>query len=336
MIGFRTASARRRALAIVLYAAALWLGGCDKAPSAEKPPAEEAKVADAQEASEDVVLTSDQAGKMGLVVEPVKSADYIAETLGYGVVMAHDAIAGAVAELTTARLTERQSRAALERSQRLAGTPGATSADVADNASRQAATDTAAVLLAEQRLSGIIGFGHPWKPDENDSILRELASGRIKLLRATFPLGALPGAVPKSLRTARLDADQALTRAVGWEVNSVWDAPADAGMPGRSVFGLLKSSDAAEGERLLVWASGSGAALSGVLIPASAVVISDGKTWCFVERKSLAYHRQALDTARPLTDGYFVTDGIMAGDKLVISGAGLLLARATNPSSEAE
>jgi hypothetical protein len=37
-----------------------------------------------------------------------------------------------------------------------------------------------------------------------------------------------------------------------------------------------------------------------------------------------------------VVDGYFVTEGIAAGDKVVTAAAGLLLARETNPSSEAD
>jgi len=47
-----------------------------------------------------------------------------------------------------------------------------------------------------------------------------------------------------------------------------------------------------------------------------------------------------VDTSRPLNtgeegDGYFVT-GIKPGDKIVVDGAGLLLAHEVNPSTEAE
>ena len=80
---------------------------------------------------------------------------------GFGIVIPHDTIATAVAELTTAQAAARQSRAALERAQRLIGTPGAMSADAVESAARQAETDSAALALAEQRLTTIIGAGPP-------------------------------------------------------------------------------------------------------------------------------------------------------------------------------
>ncbi len=161
-------------------------------------------------------------------------------------------------------------------------------------------------------------------------LLQDLASGKVKLLRATFALGAPLPVMPASLRVARLDAG------TGWSVHPVWSAPADANLPGRSFFAVLKDSDAGEGERLLVWAPGSGPAQPGVTIPAAAVVISDGRYWCYVETKPGVYVRREVATDRPLGSDYFVTQGLAAGDRVVTTGAGLLLARELNPSTEAD
>jgi hypothetical protein len=99
---------------------------------------------------------------------------------------------------------------------------------------------------------------------------------------------------------------------------------------------VLKGGDASEGERLLVWAPGPGPSQPGVLVPAAAVVISDGKYWCYVEQKPRIYVRREIATDRPFDAGYFVTQGIAAGDKVVTAAAGLLLAREMNPSTEAD
>jgi hypothetical protein len=158
------------------------------------------------------------------------------------------------------------------------------------------------------------------------------------LLRATFPLGALEGSRPATLRAARLVALSPgdAHPAQGWSLDSVWPAPADASLPGRSFFGLLKNADAGEGERLLVWAPGTGPSQRGVVVPATCLVISDAKYWCYVETSPHVYVRRQIETDRPVSDGYFVTEGIAAGDKVVTAAAGMLLARETNPSSEAD
>jgi hypothetical protein len=325
----------------------LGLTGCHRTPPAENAkgadtaqdaPREETQKDGAAEGAEGVTLTREQADKLGVATEPAKLIQYTAETSGFGIVTPHDTIATAVAELTTAQAALRQSHASLERAHRLIGTPGAMSADAVESAARQAETDGAALALAGQRLTAVIGAGPAGEVAKNGPALHELASGKIKLLRATFPLGALQGSTPVTLRAAHLDAlsPGAPHPAQGWSLNSVWAAPADATLPGRSFFGLLKNSDAGEGERLLVWAPGTGPSQHGVVVPADSLVISDGKYWCYVETKPYVYVRRQINPDRPVADGYFVTAGIAVGDKMVTAAAGLLLARETNPSTEAD
>jgi hypothetical protein len=43
-----------------------------------------------------------------------------------------------------------------------------------------------------------------------------------------------------------------------------------------------------------------------------------------------------MATLRPLDEGYFVTEGFSAGQRVVSSAAALLLARELNPSTEAQ
>jgi hypothetical protein len=319
-----TAVSNAIALVAVLGCGLLGLAGCQRAA-----PAEDAKAPATEATGEGVTLSAEQVGKVGIATAPAKAADYAPATLGYGVVIAHDTLAVAVAELATAQAAAAQSRAASQRAQRLAGTPGALSADTVESATRQVAADTAALALAQQRLSAVIGGGLPPGFAEGPA-LQDLASGKVKLLRATFPLGASLTATPASLRAAHLDA------VTGWTLRPVWTAPADANLPGRSFFALLKDSDAGEGERLLVWAPGTGPALHGVTVPASSLVISGGKYWCYVEGKAGVYVRREVTTDRPLGADYFVTQGVAAGDQVVTSGAGLLLAREMNPSTEAD
>ena len=341
MTSMTTNISRRARLAAPAVAAVAGLGLLLLAGCHRNPTAEDAKDADASQpaakeeaAKEGVTLTAEQATKLGVATQPAKATEYSAEITGYGVIVPHDAIAAAVAELTTAQAAQEQSRAAAARAQRLAGTPGAMSADAVETAARQVATDSAALTLAERRLSTVIGGG---PLAASGAVLQDLACGKVNLLRASFPLGALQGAAPGSLRAAPLGATSPATPQVaGWNLHPVWNAPADASLPGRSFFALLNGSDAGEGERVLVWAPGSGPAQRGVLVPATALVISEGKYWCYVEQKAGVYLRREVATDRPVGDGYVVTQGIAAGDKLVTAAAGLLLAREINPSTEAD
>ena len=320
----------RRASPLVWLSAMLF-SACHQA----EPPTsatDEPRAAAATDAESGVTLNAEEIQKMGLVTATAEAATFTPAAAGYGVVLAHDVIAQTVADVATAEAAAQQSRAALARAKSLAGTPGAFSAETHETAERQAAADQAALTLAQRRLSATFGQRQPWQDKQSGALLNAVASGNTKLIRATFSLGALTGTVPRSLRISRLDQSGT---GVSWKADTVWAAPADATIPGRSLFALLENSDAGEGERLEVWAA-VGAIESGLLVPQAAAVISDGKYWCYVEKQPGRFVRTAIDTSRPVTDGYFVKEGIVAGDRIVTVAAGLLLARETNPSPEAE
>jgi hypothetical protein len=328
-------------------AAMLLLCGCHKALSNEQKPAAGApgetpasagasqseakdKATTGEGSEEGVSLKPEEIEKMGIVTSEARAITSEPEAAGFGVVAAHETIAQAVAELRTAIAAAHQSHSALERSKRLAGTPGAMPADTQETAERQAAADRAALELARQRLSSTFGQNPPWRNAENSRELSVLASGQTKLVRVTFPLGSIDDTTPNSVRLAHINVTQV---GKSWQSNSVWRAPADASVPGRSFFAILKSGEVSEGDHLMAWAP-VGAPESGVLVPAAAALISAGKFWCYIEKEPGTFVRTEFDPGRPTPDGYFVKEGITAGDKIVTASAGQLLARESNPSTE--
>jgi hypothetical protein len=295
------------------------------------PPAEQEKERGAAQAP-GVTLTAAEIAKAGIVTAPAVATRHAPEVAGYAIVITREAIAQAVADLTTAAAVERQSRSALARGRGLAGTPGAMPIESQEAAERQATVDHAALVLAERRLSAIYGGNAPWKGNYNSPTLAALAAGESKLARVTFPLGALGAVTPATLRFARLGETQPDR---SFESLAVWSAPADASIPGRSFFAVLRGGDASDGEHLLARAS-VGEPDAGVLVPFSAAVISGGKYWCYVEAKPGSFVRTEIDTSMPTGAGYFVREGINPGAQIVIESAGFLLAREINPSTEAD
>ena len=277
-------------------------------------------------------LSADEQARLGLEKAPARPITFTPEVEGYALVMSHEAIAQAAAEVATARAAEGASHAALSRVERLKGTQGAIIAEGEEAVRRQAATDAAALALAERRLTAQLGQHAPWLEPAGAALLGELAEGRVKLVRITFALDASIPRTATGLRFARLEA---AAGAGTWASRQIWSAPADASVPGRSYFATLRGTDAAEGERLAAWAD-AGDAQPGMLIPAEALIISEGKTWCYLEKPVGAFVRVPIDTGRPTAGGYFVQDSIAAGDSVVTGGAGLLLARESSPGGAAE
>ena len=313
------------------WCAALLLAACRQgAPSEAVAPAPQKEQSASQ--SQGLTLEPEEVTKAGIAATPAASAMHVPESGGYALVVAREAIAQAFAELTSAAAVERASRAALARGRSLAGTPGAVPVESQEAAERQAAVDHAALVLAEQRLSATYGSNAPWQDNYASPLLSELAAGSRKLARVTFPLGALGAATPAKLRFSHLGAAPG---SGGFQSVSVWTAPADASIPGRSFFALLNGSDAGEGERLLARAP-TGAPEAGVLVPFPAVVISGGRYWCYVEVKPGTFVRTQIDTSAPTDDGYFVKAGVAPGAQIVTRSAAELLARELNPSPAAD
>jgi hypothetical protein len=331
---------------VATWAVALLLCGChasgEKA-SAEKPAASADKAAPsgdkaspssdrAEESSEGVALKPEEVEKLGIQTTPAQQITSAPEASGFAVVLAHETIAQALAELRTATAAARQSRAALARVKRLAGTPGAMPAETVEGAEEKAAADQATLDLARQRLSSTFGQNPRWAHGEITPELRALSSGQKKLVRVTFPLGAVGAELPAEVRLAHLGASQA---GQSWLARGVWSAPADATVPGRSFFAVVASGEASEGEHLMAWVP-VGAPEPGVLIPAAAAVMSQGQFWCYIEKKPGTFVRTGFDASRSTAEGYFVREGVSPGERIVTTAAGQLLARETNPSTEPE
>ena len=333
----------------VLAGLCLVLAACGKAPQTAgqglvaeaktaETPAANAKDADDDKKGGDedkdkdkegVTLTPEQIEKLGLTSQPAQALQYRSESAGYGVVLDHQSIAQAVADLQAAQATAQFSQASLERARKLQGTPGAVSADLEQTSEQKAAVDSAALMLTTEKLSSTWGMKPPWKGNIHDARVRALTHGDTQLVRVTLPLGSAPG-TPDELHGGRLGSSRSDATA---SLHPVWVAPADANIPGRSFFTLLPAGTVAEGERLQVWAP-SGAATPGVLIPTAALVLSGGKFWCYVEKTAGTFVRIEVDTSRPTTGGYAVTEDINPGDKVVITAASQLLAKETGSSEE--
>jgi hypothetical protein len=303
-----------------------------KPETAEPPSAAGGEAADEhREGPSPVVLTPQERARLGITTAPAQAATFTPMASGFGVVMSHEPIAQVAADLEVAAAAVGQSEAALSRAQHLAAGPGALGLDTLESLGKQTSSDRATLALARRKLTAVLGLQFPWQQAGVNAVLDALASGRAELVRATFPSGMLVGATPKSLRMIPYDPGAQSTM---WTADTVWDAPQDETLPGRSFFALVKTAGIPEGSHLQVLPVGSANGASGVLVPAAALVISNDAYWCYLEKKEGTFVRVPIDVSRPLGQGYFVSAGVAHGDPVVTSAAGLLLAREMNPSSE--
>ena len=69
----------------------------------------------------------------------------------------------------------------------------------------------------------------------------------------------------------------------------------------------------------------SGQSLNGVIVPEDAVVRANERAWIYVQTDETNFERRELILNRPTGGGWFVTNSIAPGDKVVVIGAQTLL-----------
>jgi membrane fusion protein, multidrug efflux system len=308
-------------LRVGIVAALLLLAGCGKS---DKPAEAEKEAAE----TPGLTLKAEEVASLGITVQPAEAAQFGSHVSGYGVVTALDTIAQADSDFLTAQAAAAQSQAAAARARSLStGEDAAVSREVAEAAQSKAAADAAALALARRKTEAAFGLRSPWRDAATrQALMQRLAAGATVLVRVSFP--ATGGAAPRNLEVSRMGADSKT-----WKAHTVWDAPADAAVPGRSFYALVDGSDLAQNERVTA-AIPTGAAQAGANIPAKALVFGESEAWVYVQTAPRTFLRTKVDISHPMGEGYFVTV-IKPGDKIVVGGAGLLLAHEVNPSTEA-
>jgi hypothetical protein len=245
-------------------------------------------------------------------------------------VLSIDALAQTDADLSVAEAAARASQAALERAEGLYKADTGVSRQVLETAQHQAATDAAQLALAQRKAIATWGHDAPWRDAAaRRAMMAKLASGDVALVRGTLPQGTGGDAVPP-MRVERLTPRPGDK---GWPATTVWSAPADPAVPGRSFYMLVENAKGLfQGDRVRVIAGGEN--VTGALVPAEAVLIAEGTTWVYVEDKPNYFVRQAVDISHPTPTGYIVTHGIQPGEKVVTEGAAHLLAKETGSEED--
>ena len=230
------------------------------------------------------------------------------------------------AQLQTAQAKLNASRTAFERAQRLYQDQQNISAAQLQAAEANFRVDEASVAGAETQLQNLASSAlQQWGTvlgralvDRTPMLLRLLQRQEV-LVQVTLPPGESLAEPP---RTAVAQSDNAIHAEIQYlspasrtdvriqGVSFYYTARADSGLlPGMNVVVVLPSGRAANGS----------------LIPASAVVWSQGKAWAYFRTGEQTFARREIATEAPAPDGGYIVKGLPDNAEVVAQGAQLLL-----------
>ncbi len=328
------------------------LGACSRAGEAPQDLQDGKDIKDSnggpEVKGEGVLVSAADRARLGIATAELQATERQGRSEGFATVISVEALGEIDADLAAARVAAVASRAALARAEALYADQVSVSLAAVETARQQAAADDAQVQRLERRLAlewGPSAAGSPFSAEASRRAwLDRLAVGRAALARVQFPLGTV---LPERTPTLHLESLAATVKTTSsptdrLAIERVWPAPEDPALPGPAFFALISGRALPQiGERLRAGADTSHLQ-HGVTIPESAIVLSGGSAWCFIEQPgeggSSRFVRRPVvgvdeggnstsaSLAGSTPGGTFAAAGFTAGEKVVVQGAGLLLA----------
>lgn len=321
-------------VAILAFSAWHLTQGREEAAESKPEHTEEAPATSGKAGEQVVVLDKAAEMKGGAVVAPLKTVSYHRQVQAYGVVLPLQGLIDLRNSIETARSQWEKAAATLETSRKEYERLKVLHADdrnVSDKALQTAEaawkTDEANVRAAHAALSAIEqNARQQWggmlakAVSDGSPLFKRLVEQREVLLQITVPSGVL---IPQPPRTAGIRlADETFGTA-----SLISSSPrTDARLQGSSYFYSSTATNLLPGMNVTAYLP-YGEKTQGVAIPASAVIWWQGKAWIYVQESAEHYARQEIPTDNPIEDGWFASKEFKAGEKIVVTGAQMLLSQ---------
>jgi hypothetical protein len=230
------------------------------------------------------------------------------------------------AQLLTAQAKLNASRMAFERAQRLYQDQQNVSAAQVQAAESAFRVDEASVAAAQAQLENVASSAiQQWGPAlgravvDRSPILLRLLQRQDVLVQVTLPPGEALADPP---RTAIAQAGGAIRA----NLEYLSSAPrTDARIQGISFLYIAPASSGLLPGMNIAVTLATGKAAGGTLIPASAIVWSDGKAWAYFRTGEQAFARREIATDTPAPDGGYIVKELPENSQVVAQGGQLLL-----------
>ncbi len=295
-----------------------------------------------------VRMSAEEQRQTGVRVLALTATTYQSETLASGRVLDIEPLVNLRAEFNAARGEQEIARAAVAASARAAERMRVLNREGGNASDRQlqeavarAASDNARLTAAERRLQDIRNQATvQWGPRlvemalaESSALFDQLVAHQDVLVLVTLRPGEeLPDATsfiyvgPTGERTRARKA---------YLVSPALQT--DPAAQGETYFFRTHGSKLRIGMRMDAWIPRPGPAREGVEVPGAAVIWYANKLWVYARDGEDVFVRRPLREYEETRDGWFVTDGVAAGEEVVVSGAQMLFSeefRSAIPSED--
>jgi hypothetical protein len=274
----------------------------------------------------EIMLDAAQQTRIGLGMTRLESKQVPEATEAIGLVLDISLLAQLVAEVESTAAIAAASASTEQRLTVLANDDQNASQQTVEAARAQAASDAARLRAGRQRIALEWGPGlAALKPMELQQLIGQVSAGTAALLRIDV-LGINP----------------AMSSAQGTRVQLRPD-PNQAPLATRNLGAAANTDPRLQSSGLLVLVQGNGVSslrpglmlpaevatgrlMTGVVLPRSALIRTEGATWVYLHRNGNDFVRREVIEPRMESDGWFVSSGFAPGDEVVDRGAGSLLA----------
>ena len=301
-------------IGVVAGAAALWLVSARLKGEKKE---EDAKAEHHEESAADegvIKLDKKKQESAGIQTAQPKAAKLAEEVKGYGRVLDPAPIVGMMLGAQAAQATAEASEKDLRRLQALFAQGQNASARSLETAEAAAKRDHVLLATAQTKLQMTLG------PALDGKVLDQLATLKWALARIDVPSGRSLAEV----KTASIGALANENARVDAEI--LGPAPAtDEAIQGMGFLALIKTNSFAPNTAISAALPLNGHEDEGFIVPENAVLQEGAETIAFVQTGDETFKKVMLETDRRTKEGWFVTKGISATDRVVIAGAHQLL-----------
>ncbi|HTY87282.1 MAG TPA: hypothetical protein VMB80_07445 [Candidatus Acidoferrum sp.] len=266
-----------------------------------------------------VVLDAPTQQRLSLKSETLAALQWQPEVKGYGAVIDAATLAAAVADLESARTAAEASSREYERQKTLAA-QGNASARALEAARATATHDQLAFESARAKFA--LDWGKSLADQTNPAgLVQQLSAGETTLVRVDLPAGQVLSAPPASARIVALTDE---SKSVDGELFSA-TAGVNPTTQNQSFFYLIRGRPLPSGAAVTGFLKVPGESVSGVVVPADAVLRYEGKGWAYLQTGTNDFTRTEIPLDRPVANGWFVSGGLTPSNRIVISGAQTVL-----------